>query len=425
MSAPTHKSNPLAPLRQVTPFLTMLFLLLFSGPPKFRIRDAEASVYGELDPVAILQVVVWLVAGAWVARELWLSHKGKRPPLLFTKVHKLSALLIALLAASAFTSLAAPLTLFKTYQVAIEFLFCLMFIQWHGIEKFLDLLLAGDLLLCALIGTLVVVAPSFVFAETETGAIRLEARQIYEASIVGGLAFILLLCRKRRIAGFWFWLSLSGFLLIAALTRSAWIAVASVLALAAWFRPTLPRIKVVYLICAAAVLAFLLGATSELNRVRDPSTVYDLSDRVGLWTYMTDAVLERSPAMGLGYVAGPRVLGPEYNPALAAGHSMFFEVFIGGGFVSLSVFLVLIAALALHAWRLLRKHGDPTQFTVAALFVAIVVLGLVTGELDSTPFSFTFWGMATALPLLAAPETAFTETARKRVIRSVPLPEVS
>ena len=395
---------------KVAIFTTILFLLIFSGPPKFRVRDVDASLSGELDFALIVQVIVWLIAGAWVARQLWLSHKGSRPPVRFRFAHVLAMSLMALLTVGARTSLAPELTLFKVFQLSVDFFFCLIFIEWHGIEKFLGLLQSGYLLLCATIAALALFVPDFVFAESETGAMRLEGRLITEAGTAAAFALMLMLGSRRKVRAFWFWFGLCGFILVASLTRNAWAAVGAFIILALWKRPRLPRIALIYILCGIMAVTGLFGGAAQLDRYRDPANVYTLSDRLGLWAFLTDSVMSRSPLLGLGYVAGTRTLGPEYNPDLGSGHSIFFEVFVGGGLLSLGVFFLLLGTLGVQALRAMTTHGRASDFTICALFFAAVLMGAVGGELDSTPYAFTFWGLVAALPLL-----------RERLAHSMPL----
>lgn len=393
-SAGTAKFMP------VTIVPLILFFLIFSGPPKFRVREADASLHGELDMVLVIQVIIWLLAGAWIALQLWRSRSDTTLRLRLMLPHKVTLFLIALLAAESVTSLSVPLTLFKVYQIAVEFLFCLTFIEWHGIGKFLQLLMMGNLALCTVIGVLAVAAPSIVYTQSETGAMRLDGDLIAGASGVAAFSILLLFGRK-RVAGFWFWLAISSGVLIASLSRNAWVGVGVFFVLAIWRRPVLPHLKTIYVICAALLFGLLTVGTSYLNNYRDPESIYTLSDRLGLWAYLTDAVLNRSPVFGLGYVAGARALGPEYNPGLGSAHSLYFEVFVGGGFTALFVFLLLIALLLWNARKLLTRNCSPTGFTVAAMLLVMLVMGFVGGELESTPSAFTFWGIVSALPLLS------------------------
>src|SRR5271156_3707747 len=44
----------------------ILFFLLLSGPPRFRLRDPTDSLNTSLDWVVLLQVIVWGIAGCWL-----------------------------------------------------------------------------------------------------------------------------------------------------------------------------------------------------------------------------------------------------------------------------------------------------------------------------------------------------------------------
>src|SRR5207245_2630548 len=61
---------------------TAQFLLLMSGPPKFRVRNTQELVSGSLDFALIIQIAVWLFAGLWIARDMW-----KRPLPLQKTIH--------------------------------------------------------------------------------------------------------------------------------------------------------------------------------------------------------------------------------------------------------------------------------------------------------------------------------------------------
>src|SRR5215469_330884 len=56
-----------------------MFLLTLSGPPRIRIRDAEASLRGDVDWVVILHLAVWGAAGLWVLWQVAKRYQAKRP----------------------------------------------------------------------------------------------------------------------------------------------------------------------------------------------------------------------------------------------------------------------------------------------------------------------------------------------------------
>src|SRR5882762_1400074 len=102
---------------------TSLFLLIYSGPPRFRIRDGEASLRGDIDSVVVLHIVVWGLAGAWVLFQIGKPGNAKRLLTRLSSTQKLGMAMIFLLAVSALISKAPPLSAFKIYQMAVCFLF--------------------------------------------------------------------------------------------------------------------------------------------------------------------------------------------------------------------------------------------------------------------------------------------------------------
>jgi len=75
--------------------------LIFSGPPRLRIRDAEASLRGEVDWVVILHVVVWAFAGLWVLYQIWKHLQAKSLIPHFSLPQKLGLAMTFCLAVSA------------------------------------------------------------------------------------------------------------------------------------------------------------------------------------------------------------------------------------------------------------------------------------------------------------------------------------
>jgi len=72
-------SSPRSIYQQAGFAVTLVFLLIFSGPPKFRLRDPEASLRDEIDWVVILHVIVWGLAGLWVLLQIGKRLNAKRP----------------------------------------------------------------------------------------------------------------------------------------------------------------------------------------------------------------------------------------------------------------------------------------------------------------------------------------------------------
>jgi hypothetical protein len=386
--------------------LTILFILLFSGPPKLRIRDSEASLYGEIDFAIVAQALVWLLAGCWVAYQLWCIHGRKRPRLRFSLSQRLAVAVILFLGLSTFVSVAPLVTAFKVYQILVEFLFAMIFVEWYGVERCLSLMFVACTLLCLATLVFVLVAPDLVLFTSETGFPRLRGLAITDTALVSTFGIVLLFARVRKMSTplFLLFAFFFGGLLFASLARSAWLTVAVIFAIAVWKRPRTHSLKWIYVFWVMAVIGLIAGAGSLLNQLRDPESVYDLSARFGLWAYIGTATLDRSPWLGLGYLAGARETGLQFNSDLGSGHSIFFDVFVGGGILSVSLFVILFIVLGVEAVKLLRERDDALSFGACCLFVAVLIPGLVGADIDSSPSGFTLWSLVTILPMLAKQE---------------------
>jgi O-antigen ligase len=384
--------------------VTVLCLLLFTGPPKFRVRDPQASLSGLLDPSLILNVLVWLAGGTWVAVRAWRAWTDRRFRIPLFLSHGFAAPVVALLGVSTLVSLDPKVTAFKVFQITVAVLFTAFFIESYGIERFLKILLAGCAVLCTLIVVCSAVAPDLVLSVSETGAPRLRGEAIADAGVVAVLGTILLFTTRRKLSLTTFLLlsMLFGSVLFFSLARIAWLAVAVFFAIAVLKRPRIHTMKWIYAFWVAVIVALLVGAVSQVDMLRDPESVSDLSGRLGLWAYLGTVTLSQSPWLGLGYFAASREIGMEYDPELGSGHSIFFDVFVGGGIVTECAFLVLVSAMMVYAFKLLWRRRDSESFAVSNLMIAAFLVGAVGANIDSSPFGFTFWALVTMLPLLTS-----------------------
>lgn len=383
---------------------TILCLLLFSGPPKFRIRDPQASLNGQIDFALLLNMLVWLAGGLWVACRIWKAWREPRSRIRLFLTHKIAIAVVLLLGVSTFVSLDPEVTAFKVFQIVVALLFTSFFIESYGVDRFLHLLLIGCAALCTTIVICAAVAPDLVVFATDTGYPRLRGEAIADAGVVAALGTVLLFTSARRLSlpSFLTLSALFGSVLLFSLARIAWLAVAVFFAIAVLKRPAIHRMKWVYVFWVLVGVALLAGAVAQMNVVRDPQTVSDLNGRLGLWAYLGTVTLSQSPWLGLGYLAASRSIGMEYDPQLGSGHSIFFDVFVGGGIVTEAVFIVLVIAMIVYAIKLLRKKRDAESFGAASLLIVVVMIGAVGASIDSTPFGFLFWGLVTMLPLLNA-----------------------
>jgi len=411
------KASPLAYVVHQLPFLeSLLFFLMFSGPPSFRHRDSQASLYGEMDAAVVFQLAVWIAAGLWLCYRLWKLRTNSTFWNRFSSTHKVALILIVLLGTSTFVSLAPGLTAVKVYQIVVEMLFCWTLLQLYGLESCLSKIFWVSVFLCIVIGVLAVLSPNSVWDFAEGSSPRLRGGSIVGTNSVSAFAIILLVANPRPISRVIFATSLALFavLQILSLTRTSWMALAIVFLVAAIQRPNIRGLKWIYGALTLGLVAFLAGGLTVISQYRDPDSIYDLSNRVGLWTYMTDTVMQESPWLGLGYTAATRALGAEFDPDLAAGHSIFVDVFIGGGLISLAVFLALFIRLGYYSAMLLRYSKDARVFAVCSLFLYLLIMGSVGETIDTSPFGFTFWMVTSMLPMLIAAQ-------RKNNAHSIPL----
>jgi O-antigen ligase len=398
-------SSPRSIYQQAGFAVTLVFLLIFSGPPKFRIRDPEASLRGDMDWVVVLHIFAWGLAGAWVFFEIG-KHARTRPLLKrFSLPQKLGLAMILCLALSAVISKAPALSVFKIYQMAISLFFMQLFVEHSGHKSCLKKIFWGTALLCGAIAICAFLAPDVVWIASDFNPdpSRLKGDLIAPTGPVSVFAIILLLTGVRRI---WRVLPLALLclflaLLVFSLMRTAYLVIIGFFVLVLIKRPNAKSLK--QFVCLASALALALYAYHRLpsiSQYRQPQDVANLGDRLGLWSYLSNITLTQSPWLGLGYYSASRVYGPEYNPGLGSAHSMFFEILVGGGVLTFALFMALCIMLSVYAANLLYRNRDRFSFAVATLFFASIIFGSMGDEIDSGPVAMCFWYSASALPLL-------------------------
>ena len=384
----------------------VLFFLLLSGPPKFRVRDPSASLDLTVDVVTVVQILVWIVAGCWV---LWNIDKwsiGKESGRSrFSALELMSGILFALLTLSVLFSEAPAFSAFKVYQLVVSFSFVTLFVKKFGVFELLNNLFVGCGILALADIAAAAIMPDLVFVESELGLMRFRGDLIAQTGIISVIGLFLLFTIKSDLpkSRVVFWAVVLGSVLLFSLSRTSYIAVLFVLALAAFRRPSIPLLRsvvTVVLLTLPLVFGVLLDA---LNSRRAAEDIWTLSDRLGLWAYLVDATITRGPWLGLGYFAASRVYAPEYNPALGTAHSAFMEVYVGGGVISLAVFLCIWLVLAMKVTRLYLSRPDRTGFAIVSLFWAALFLNAVGGELQADPAGCCFWSVVAALPFVALP----------------------
>jgi hypothetical protein len=391
--------------KRPTVIAAALFLLILSGPPRFRIRDPEASLRGDMDWVVILHAVVWGLAGLWVVWQLGKRFQAGRPLLRLRLPQILGLAMLLALAGSTWRSDAPALTAFKVYQMLVSLLFTQIFAERFGVWTSLKTMLWGNALLCGAIAFCAFFVPGEVwtFSEFNPDPSRLFGGRLAATGVVSMLAIILLLTGARKI---WRVLPLTllasfAAMLSVSLMRTAYITAFIFFALVLLKRPNIkPVRRLAYLLCAFLLLLYAFGRFPNVNHFRNPETVSSLGDRVGLWRHLTAVTLSRSPWLGLGYYSASRVYGPEYNPGLGTAHSMFVEVLAGGGVLSFGLLTALCVTLSTYATRLLYAKRDRVSFATCSLLLACLLFGSMGEDIDSGPVAIGFWYCAAVLPWL-------------------------
>jgi len=394
-------SKPLV-YQRATFALTLLFLLIYSGPPRFRIRDAEASLRGDMDWVVVLHIVVWGLAGAWVLFEMGNHDLAKLLLKRFSLPQKLGLAMILCLAVSDVISKAPALSAFKIYQMAVSLLFMQLFVERFGPQSCLKKIFWATALLCGITAVCAFLAPDLVWIASDFNPDPSRLMGLLAPTgAVSALAIILLLTGVRRI-----WrvlpltlLSLFLALLVFSLTRTAYLVMLVFFVLVLIKRPDARSLKqLAYLVSVVALVLYAYHWLPALSEYRNPEAIASLDDRIGLWRYLSNITLTQSPWWGLGYYSSSRIYGPQYNPGLGTAHSMFFEILLGGGVLSFALFAALCTLLSVYAAYLLFKNKDRFSFAIVTLFLASLMLGSMGDDIDSGPVAMCFWYSATVLP---------------------------
>jgi hypothetical protein len=383
----------------------LLFFLVFSGPPRLRIRDGDASLRGDIDGVVILHVVVWAWAGIWVFYQVWKHPQSRRRMLQFSLPQKFGLAMVLCLALAAVVARAPALASFKIYQILVSLGFTHVFIQRFGRQWSLKAIFWCSALLCFAVAIGAFLFPDLVWSSSDFNPdpSRLRGELIASTGVVSSVAIILLLTGVRKL-----WravpallLALFLALLVLSQMRTAYVVVFVFLALVLVKRTDRrPLRRFAFLSCGLMLTLYAYNWLPSLSQYRDPGSIADLDDRVGLWRHLASVTFTQSPWLGLGYYSASRIYGPEYNPGLGTAHSMFLEVLLGGGVLSFALLIALCAVLSVCAARLLYSRTDSFSFAVVTLFIACMLFGFMGEEIDAGPVAMCFWYSAAVLPWL-------------------------
>jgi len=173
-----------------------------------------------------------------------------------------------------------------------------------------------------------------------------------------------------------------------------------------WMNPRFKHRRLATLLGAVCIALLSAGTLlRQLSEYRTSEGIWTLSDRLGLWAYLTGVTLTKSPWFGLGYYSASRIYAPDYNEGLGTAHSMFIELLVGGGLVSLLLFFLVCALMTYQTIRLARKRPRLMDITAVSLFVACFAFGFVGSDIDSGPVGVTFWSLSSILVALCGSST--------------------
>jgi len=396
-------STPVAP----TWLDSLMFLALMSGPPNFRDRDPYASLRGELDLPALIQIGIWACGALWMLARLYPSVLRGRVLPGVNPAQALGALFIVTLTFSLWDSPGVLLTAYTLGQFAVMLGFVWVFTHRFGTAACLRHLFIGVSVLALLTVALLYFAPELVSDGTGLET-RVRGSNVADTGSVAVIGLVLCLSGIPRLRGPMFWgaFALFGVLLAASRTRSAYVAFLVFLVIGVIYGKGLRIRALVAPLVALVVGVVLLDAASSTTEylVRDAASIESMSDRLPLWEYLTSVVMRDAPITGLGYYAASRIVATDFNPGLGNAHSTFFEVLVGGGILGATVYLVFCASLVVYAARLLRvARGQPSTVAAVGLLVVALLIGITSPTaLHAGPLGFAFWSLTALLPGLSS-----------------------
>jgi hypothetical protein len=390
----------------------ILFFLLLSGPPKLRLRDASDSLAYTLDWAIMLQVIVWGIAGCCLFFDTSYEARTEtadRPRL--SSLQTLSMILIALLGASVFFSESPGFSAFKVYQLGVTVAFIMRFTDRFGITETLNNLFLGCGILTLADIAAAFLMPGLVFVQSELGSTRFRGDLIAQTGSVSVIGLILLLTIKSDLPRmkFIFWALVFGGVLAFSLMRTSYLILLIFLLLALVRRPAIPVLRKIATL-TLLVLPFVADTLiTALNTERKAEDLLTISGRLGLWSYLIETTVDKGPWLGLGYFVASRIYAPQFNPDLGTAHSAFMEIYVGGGLLSLVIFVSIWAVLG---WKILKSYisrPGKTGFAIVGLFCAAFCLNGIGGELQAEPAGFCFWCVVAAV--IAFPVARLSPTA--------------
>jgi len=381
---------------------SLLFIALLSGPPRLRIRDAYASLRGEIDWSVLISIIIWGLGAFWIFSK-FAGHVVRKKQVKLELMQRISIVFVCFLSLSILVSSAVFLTTYRISQIIIMILFCFLWIKSFGVESSIKHLFIGYLILNISIGIATIIAPDLVFI----GGNRLRGDLVANTGAVAAMGLVLLLgypIMRKRIMYFLL-LVIFVTLLLMSRTRSAYAAVflfAFLAAVRSLKENPIRCLSRLFLLSIPIIIAFKWVPTVLEWLIRERGSIASLSLRIPLWRHVLSITFTHSPWVGLGFYA-TRPIMMSYNPDLGTAHSAFIEVLSGGGILSFLVFIIICTMLIFWLIKLLFMYTkDSTVFVVAGLFFTSIFIGLVSEEMViASPTAFTFWMLVSLIPVIA------------------------
>jgi hypothetical protein len=399
------------PVRRAGILWCVFFVLLFSGPPKFRIREGGAGVTEALDLALILQVVIFIAAG------LFLLVKGRRFRLSLTQ--KIALLLLGTFFLSMFHSDYPAYTVFRSYQALVLFWFSAAFVQEFGVREHTKWMLWAGVLTCLCILACIPLNPEAVLEYSETGFPRLRGAGVASTGEVAPLLFALSMTYREWFR--WLFVTLSGVLAFLSLSRASWLSIVLIMLLISIVRPRVWSLRLSKIaIIGTALFALFANFSGVIERFREPESVVDLTGRPIIWANVAETVWSGSRWLGYGHSAASRELTWDIDPALGSAHSIFMDALAGSGLIGLSVTTVLALVVLCGCWKASRTSKMPDTFAICALSMVVIGLGLVAGDVDTGPFAFVYWALPTLVTQIPGLEVGVRDQQRQKLQALLP-----
>jgi len=380
-------------------FLSLLFLLMLSGPPKFRQRDVLAVVDQPVDFAAGVEIAVWLLGAALVfwlfTRRAAKDHDTKVYHFLPSSMRWF--LVYALIAGlSSFYSLFPPLSAYRAFQLVVAtYLIAALYGGKAGsfdLHEGLRLVYILSVLLILLQAVMYMINPYLVGSDYATGY-RFHGGTTSDygtSALVLGILFLSnALTRPEQFKRALNWILYIGtwMLILLTKTRITMISGVAIFLLVVLLIKGMSIRSILFLTLPVLAIIFLnVQSPVEQVLLREGEGLQTWSGRLPVWEYLWDEFL-KSPLFGYGFLAGSRMILPYFPETLASAHSALFEALVGVGLVGLAplvISLILgwkegLLALRFTHWKRLRTYRPYVHVVQAFAILVFITISGITG----------------------------------------------